>query len=178
MQRRQALRSILSLPAITAVPALSQEKPAPSAPVPPVRDDAPKLALTAADAAANSVPRFFSAREFDTLRRLADLLVPAVNGKPGAVDSGVPEFLDFLISESPPDRQALYRKGLAQFESEAQLAALHQPWTFDGPADPFARFVETLKQDVLRATLNSREWIAASAGRRGSGVGTYWYSLE
>ncbi len=189
MKRRRVLQSILSLPAITAVPGLAQEQPAPPA------DEHPKLEFSAADAAAEPVRGFFNASELAVLRHLADLLVPAANGKPGALDAGVPEFLDFLIAESPGERQTLYKEGLNRLESDAQrrfhqpfaalhsqqadelLAALHQPWTFGGPSDPLARFLQAAKQDVLRATLNSRESITASASRRG-GVGSYWYSME
>src|SRR5437762_21919 len=112
MKRRQALRSIFSLPAITALPALAQQpatdktKPAaqekaPAELKPTPVEETPKLAMTAADAVAPGAPRFFSPSQLETLRRLGDLLAPPLNGKPGANDAGVPEFLDFLIGESP-----------------------------------------------------------------------------
>ena len=207
MKRRQAIRSILSLPAITTLPALAQQatektKPAAQEKMPPeikptAIEETPKLAMTAADAVAPGSPRFFSSRQLETLRRLADLLVPAVNGKPGASAASVPEFLDFLVGESPHDRQALYKTGLDRLDSEARhryakpftgitteqagglLAPLQESWTFQGPADSFGRFLHAAKEDVLRATINSREWAAAGSPRRGSGgVGSYWYSLD
>ena len=196
MKRRQALRSILSLPAITALPALAQEK-VPAELKPAAIEENPKLAMTAADAVAPSTARFFTPQQLATLHRLADLIMPPVNGKPGASDASVPEFLDFLIGESPSDRQVLYRNGLDHLEAEAKrryskpfadisaeqandlLAPLRQTWSFQGPSDPFAKFLNDAKEDVLRATLSSREWATSGSQRRGSGgVGSYWYSLS
>ena len=207
MKRRQALRSILSLPAITALPALAQQpldktKPPAQEKMPeemkpaPVEEN-PKLTMTAADAVVPGTTGFFTAPQLATLHRLADLIVPAVNGKPAASDAGVPEFLDFLIGQSPRDRQAMYRNGLDHLQAEAKrrysklfpqisaeqaadlLAPLAQSWSFEGPSDPFARFLHEAKEDVLRAAINSREWATAGAQRRGSGgVGSYWYALS
>ena len=208
MKRRQALRSILSLPAITALPALAQQ-PAIDKTKPPAQEklpaelkpapieENPKLAMTAADAVAPGTARFFTPPQLATLHRLADLIMPPMNGKPGASDASVPEFLDFLIGESPSDRQTLYRNGLDHLEAEAKrryskpfadisaeqandlLAPLRQTWSFQGPSDPFARFLNDAKEDVLRATISSREWATSGSQRRGSGgVGSYWYSLS
>lgn len=208
MKRRQAIRSLLGLPAITALPAIAQQAPIdeskppaggklPAEMAPPPVEENPKLATSAPDAAAPAAPVFFSAKHLLCLRRLADLLVPALEGRPGAIAAGVPEFLDFLIAESPEDRQILYRSGLDRLDSESMhrfgklfpaippqdagelLAPLRQAWSFAGPPDPLARFLHAAKADILQATVNSREWAAATPGRRASaGVGSYWYSLE
>lgn len=195
MKRRAVLRSILSLPAITALPAAAQQTPSETKP----RDvDGPAhLQMTAADAVVATPPSFFTPEQFRVLARLCDLLVPAAAPKPGAKDAAVPEFLDFLIARSPADRQQLYRTGLDRLDAEARrrfdasfavihdpqaaelLASLHQPWKFEPPSDDLARFLASAKEDALRATVNSREWGAASMGRRGGrGMGFYWYSLE
>ncbi|MDQ6760486.1 MAG: gluconate 2-dehydrogenase subunit 3 family protein [Acidobacteriota bacterium] len=208
MKRRQALRSLLSLPALTGFPALAQQaptdktKPQAEEKLPPELKPAPveenpKLAMTAPDAVTPATTRFFTPSQFATLNRLADLLVPPLNGKPGASDAAVPEFLDFLIGQSPQDRQTLYRTGLDRLETEAKrryskpfagitpeqaqdlLAPLRQNWSFSGPADPLSRFLHDAKDDVLRATVSSREWAASGSQRRGAGgVGSYWYSLS
>ena len=196
MKRRQALQSILSLPAITALPALAQEK-VPAEMKPAAIEENPKLAMTAADAVTPSTTRFFTSPQLATLHRLADLIMPPVNGKPGASDASVPEFLDFLIGESSSDRQTLYRNGLDRLEAEARrryskpfpdisadqandlLAPLRQTWSFQGPSDAFARFLQDAKEDVLRATISSREWATSGSQRRGSGgMGSYWYALS
>src|SRR5437763_513542 len=164
---------------------------------PPPVEESPKLAMTTADAVTPGITRFFSSRQLETLRSLADVLVPPVNGKPGASDASVPEFLDFLLSESPHARQELYKAGLDRLDSEARrrfakpfaaitsqqasdlLAPLQENWTFAEPPDALGRFLRAAKQDVFRATVNSREWAAAGSQRRGSGgMGSYWYSMD
>ncbi len=64
-------------------------------------------------------PRFFTAPQFAALRRLSDLLMPAMRGNLGALDTAAPEFLDFLIGVSPVDRQQLYRNGLDTLNARA-----------------------------------------------------------
>ena len=103
-----------------------------------------------------------------------------------------------LISVSPVERQQLYRNGLDALNAQATrrfnksfadtdaaqaselLAPLRQAWTYNPPADPLARFLRAANQDVRTATINSREYSAASvaAGRRASGIGQYWYTIE
>ena len=124
--------------------------------------------------------------------------MPSLNGIPGALDTHAPEFLDFLIESSMPDRQQLYRTGLDTLNAQARkrfdrsfaeleaaqaevlLAPLRQPWTYEAPADPLTKFLRAAKQDVRTATINSHEWNAstASTGRRGGGAGQYWYPIE
>jgi hypothetical protein len=68
--------------------------------------DFPKLDFTVADAAAETVHHFFTASQFAALQKLGGILTP------GAIEASAPEFLDFLLSQSPSDRQQLYRAGL------------------------------------------------------------------
>ncbi len=173
MKRRQAIQTILSLPALTALPAAAQEK------APPAVNEHPRLDMTNAEAIAEPAHNFFTVEQFKTLQRLCEILVPP------SKEAGVAEFLDFLIAQSPEARQALYRHGLDRLsasppgETAALLAPLREPWTYQGPSDDFAQFLAAVKEDALRATINSRQWAAASKGRRGgSGIGTYWYALD
>lgn len=160
----------------------------------------PKLETTVADAVGDMEPRFFNPQQFAALRKLSDILLPPLSGSPGALDAQAPEFLDFLLSESPADRQKLYRDGLDALNAAARkrfnkpfaettatqavelLAPLRDAWTFDPPADPLARFLQAAKNDVRTATMNSREYVTASGaagGRRGfGGQGLYWYPLD
>jgi hypothetical protein len=145
------------------------------------------------------IPKFFTPSQFSALRKVSDLLLPAMNGSAGALDAQAPEFLDFLIGESPAERKHVYVAGLdalnrestkrysKQFadldatQADALLAPLRQPWTFEDPADPIAAFLRVAKQDVRTATVNSREYGAANAnggGRRTGGGGLYWYPLD
>lgn len=206
MKRRGFVKALAVAPAI---PAALAQQPAPNArpPVPPepasrpapVSAETPKLELAIPDDVAEMQPQFFSAPQYAALRKLSEILMPRVGDVPGAIEAGAPEFLDFLISQSANDRQALYRDGLDALnnatkkrfsktfadvnaeEAAPLLAPLRQQWTYDPPTDPLARFLWAAKQDVRTATVNSREYTIAAAsggGRRGSGVGLYWYPLD
>ena len=206
MKRRRFLKAMVAAPAapvlfVQQAPVPSppaSDTPAPATTAASVVTELPKLESTVADAAAEMLPGFFSAQQFAALRKLSDILMPSLKGQPGALETRVPEFLDFLIGSSLPDRQQLYRAGLdalngqarkrfdrsfAELETaqgEALLAPLREAWTYEPPADPLARFLRTAKQDVRTATINSHEWSASSAssGRRGGGAGQYWYPIE
>jgi len=182
-----------------------QAAPTPSSPaqtpVRPPSDELPVLTPSVPDAAAEMMRRFFTPAQFSALRRVSDLLMPSLNGAPGALEAKAPEFLDFLIGESPADRKHVYQAGLdalnqqsmKQFrkpfadtdasQADTLLAPLRKPWTFEEPADPVATFLRAAKQDVRTATVNSREYSAAASGangggRRFSGGGLYWYPLD
>ncbi|MDQ6700408.1 MAG: gluconate 2-dehydrogenase subunit 3 family protein [Acidobacteriota bacterium] len=200
MKRRAILKSLAALPAAAVLPA--QEPAVPPKPTPSVVEETPKIQASVPDAIAETVPQFFSADAYSALKRLSDLLMPAVTtvsgSTPGAIQAHAPEFLDFLIGQSPADRQALYRTGLDRLNAEARrryskafseldarqadsvLAPLHAAWTYVGPVDPLARFLQTAKEDVMTATVNSREWIGvvSKRGRRGGNVNTYWLPID
>jgi hypothetical protein len=173
--------------------------PAPLNRTPPAAAELPKLEFSTHDDAGDMQPRFFSAAQFAALRKLSGILMPAIDESPGALEARAPEFLDWLISQSPPERQQLYRAGLDGLNAQAKkrfsrsfeeldaaqaaglLAPLREPWTFDAPADPVARLLRAAKQDIRAATINSREYAATatSRGRRGAaGLGLYWLPLD
>jgi hypothetical protein len=196
MKRRRFIQTLAATPAV-ALPVTSELHAQQGAPARST-EDAPKLEIASLDVGGETVPRYFSAPQFAALRKLSDILVPPLNGLPGALEAEAPEFLDFLISKSPADRQQLYRAGLDALNAQAQrqfkkafaevdeaqaatlLAPLRQPWTYEPPADPFARFLREAKQDVRTATQNSRAYATAGStgGRRGGGMGQYWYPLD
>ncbi len=199
MKRRRLLQAIAASPA--AAPALLAQGPgsrlgqAGTAPA--------RIATVPAGEAATPAPRFFSPIQLETLRKLAATLMPPLNGNPGAIEAGVPEFLDFLAGSSPAARQKLYRAGLDHLEAEAKrlhaksfpsledgqidaiLKPMLAPWTYDPPADPRKHFLAAARADIRAATLNSREWAAAASSapsrrRRGGGgtVGLYWLPID
>src|SRR5580698_11192090 len=92
------------------------------------------------DVVAQTNAHFFTDQQMATLRRLSEILLPPLNGFPGAVDAGAPEFLDFLIGASPSDRQQMYRSGLDRLDAEARK---HAGVSFAGvstaQADPLIR---------------------------------------
>jgi hypothetical protein len=197
MKRRRFFQTLAAAPAAGAL--IGQQQPAAAPPQPLPSGELPKLETAAMDAAAEMVPHFFSAEQFATLRKLSDILQPPLKGTPGALEAKAPEFLDFLIGESPADRKELYCAGLDALNADARrayhtpfaeldtsqaaalMAPLRQPWTYDPPADPLARFLRAAKQDVRIATVNSREYNMAGAfsggGRRFGAQGLYWLPL-
>jgi len=200
MKRRRFLKAIAATP---AVPALVAQQTAPPGRGGGGRGAQEVAHIELAEAAefAEPVSKFFSAQEFAALKKLSGLLVPPVAGNIGALDCDAPEFLDFLISVSPPDRQALYRNGLVALNTQArrqfgklfaeldaaQADKILQPlltpvaWAYDPPKDPVKHFIYAAQQDIRTATRNSLEasTAGASSGRRGfSGAGLYWNPVD
>ena len=139
-----------------------------------------KIPLSAADAVAEGVPRFLSKAELATFADLARTLVPAFDGRPGAVEAEAPQFLDFILSLSPADVQQLYRAGLAQFAKTKDASPLNKPWSYDEPKDPYHRFLRAARTALYQATVNSKPWADAMAQRtRGAaGTGLYWLPVD
>lgn len=69
-------------------------------------------------------PRFFTAPEWAVVRALSDMVIPADERSGSATDAGVPEFIDFVVTDplvEPHDRERLQtqlRGGLAWLERE------------------------------------------------------------
>jgi len=206
MKRRRFFKAIAAAPAVPAVLLAQQQQPVtpPRQPGGPgsggLPTELPKLETGIADEVGESpAPKFFTAPQFAAMKKLSAILMPSINDAPGAIEAKAPEFLDFLLSQSPGDRKTLYRAGLDALNAAAQrkftkpfagltddqggtlLAPLKDKWNFDAPADPLARFLWAAKADVRNATLNSKEYASAQAsgGRRGfGGVGLYWFPLD
>jgi hypothetical protein len=199
MKRRSFLQTVVAAPLVAAPVAAAAPAPQPSAAPQRPADEAAKVEYTHTEVVAEPAPRFFNAQQFAALKKLSEIIMPPMNGAPGALEAQVPEFLDFLIGSSPTERQQLYMIGLDRLNAQAKkefnksfaevdatqanklLAPLRQPWTYDPPADPLARFLVAAKQDVRTATMNSREYSnagTASGGRRAGGVGQYLYSMD
>ncbi|MEZ5399152.1 MAG: gluconate 2-dehydrogenase subunit 3 family protein [Bryobacteraceae bacterium] len=180
MKRRRILQGALALPALQGA-ATAQTAGSSTFAV----DALPKLEVTGAEAVAAGDRRFFSEAQYKALAALCDAIAPATDASPSAVSAEVPEFLDFLVHESPAGTQKLYRDGLDRVARDgataATLAPLTQPWSYQEPADPFARFLRQAKNDILTATANSKaaaEMAREQRRRGGSGTGYYWRSLD
>lgn len=208
MKRRRFVTALAASPAAPALlaqqsstpaPRSATEPPAPFNRTPPAGIDLPKLEFAVADDVADAKLKFFTPAQFAALQKLSDILMPGSGDTPGALDAKAPQFLDFLLSESPAERQLLYRTGLDALNAAAHkrsakpfselngkdaavlLEPLRQPWTYEPPADPLAKFLRAVKHDVRTATLNSREYASAAeaGGRRGqAGLGAYWLPLD
>jgi len=218
MKRRNFVRSLIAAPAAPAAlfgeqsapPQTSPRQQPPPQPNTPARQvprqphAVPQLEVTAVDLTGHPAPGYFTAAQFATLRKLGGILVPPLKNNPGAVEAQAPEFLDFLISASPADRQKLYLVGLDSLEEQskdkfqksfcdldAQQAnsilrplLVARPWPQDLPSDPLQNFMAQVHEDLRTATMNSREWAAASEksghiftrGARTSGY--YWHPID
>jgi hypothetical protein len=192
MNRRTILKTFVAAQAAAALPAQAPPKDATRA-----VEESPKVDLTVPDANAEPVARFFTKEQFAALARLCDVLEPSSPQAPGARETRAAEFLDFLLGQSPPQRQTLYRVGLDRLNSEsahrynkpfavldaeqsaAILEPLRRPWTYADPSDPLENFLRAAKSDILQATRNSYEFIsvASQRSRGASGVGEFWYPL-
>ena len=64
-------------------------------------------------------PQFFTQHEYATVRVLSDLIIPKDERSGGAIDAGVPEFMDFIMIDQE-DRQVAMRGGLAWLDLESQ----------------------------------------------------------
>jgi gluconate 2-dehydrogenase gamma chain len=68
-------------------------------------------------AAAPYQPKCFKPREYATLRRLAEIVVPAEEGSGGALEAGAPEFIDLLASGND-ELAAIYTGGFAWLDDQ------------------------------------------------------------
>ncbi len=67
-------------------------------------------------AGAAFVPKALTPSQFRTLERLADLIVPVENGKPGALQAGVPAWIDTLLNVNE-DLKSRYVAGLGWLDT-------------------------------------------------------------
>ncbi len=91
-------------------------------------------AAAAEKAAAKGVykPKAFNAHEYQTLTRLADLIIPADEKSKGALDSGATEFIDLLAANNA-ELAAIYTGGLAWLD--AQMKKRHNAAFLDARPD-------------------------------------------
>jgi len=71
-------------------------------------------------------PRFFNAHEWETVKVMVDLIIPRDERSGSATDAGVPEFMDFIMTDPMEDdrgrerRQTSMRGGLAWIDVECR----------------------------------------------------------
>lgn len=205
MKRREFVRTLL--PIVTAPKLLfSQQSVKPpsraAAPVPwfiGLNPETPLPETAVADQIAASELRFFSVVQMKTLQRLSGLFMPSYDGKPGALDAGTPQFLDFLLESSAEEKQKLYAGGLDWLDGEAQhkykksfsdlsddeADALVRPWlrtwmTDHPPTEAHADFLNVALDEIRTATINSQPWSKTPATPQGENGETalYWQPIE
>ena len=62
-------------------------------------------------------PKFFTPHQWATVSMLADIIIPKDDRSGSATDAGVPEFMDFMMIDTPA-RQSAMRGGLAWLDRE------------------------------------------------------------
>ena len=176
--------------------------PPPPAPVPwtlGLNGKTPLPHTETVDDVAATDATFFSAVQMATLLHLSSILLPPLGDMPGALDAETPQFLDFLIGDSPAPRKALYTGGLDWLDAESrrrngvpfakttpeQASAALKPWlrtwmSDHPPIEPHADFVNIAHADIRTATMNSRAWVNAEAHSRGesNAVQMYWSPID
>ncbi|HEY3112153.1 MAG TPA: gluconate 2-dehydrogenase subunit 3 family protein [Gemmatimonadaceae bacterium] len=147
MSRREAVQLLAALPlaAFLSWPTAEQEK------VRRFVDDA----LRAAANGTQYAPRFFTASEFRTVRLLADMIIPRDERSGSASDAGVPEFIDFTMTDRPTSQKWM-RDGLAWIDAQSTSR-------FGRP------FVEA-SQSQREAILNDIAWPARAPAAMADGV--------
>lgn len=204
MKRRNVVRTLLAAAAAPRLLVSQQAKqPLPAAaPVPWFVGLNPRTPLPHTEPGAEiavSKPKFFTPPQFEALVKLSAVLMPSRNGKPGAVEAETPQFLDFLLANSAPERQKLYSAGLDWLDSEAQhkyklpfaklsddqAGAILRPWlrtwmSDHPPTEAHADFVNIAHDEIRTATINSLAWNTAPfTGAEPHGQeGLYWYPIE
>ena len=206
MRRRDFVQALVSLfvagKTIGAQQRSNDPTLLPPAPVPwtlGLNSQTPIPVTELADEIATADLRFFTPLQMRTLTRLSDVLLPPLNGKPGAVEAKTPGFLDFLIGGSPAKRQKIYTSGLDWLEEtaqakyktpfgqldDAQAGEVIRPWlrtwmNDHPPTETHADFLNIAHDDIRRATVNSKAWndVPSVGAEAQTEEGIYWLPIE
>lgn len=108
MNRRETLKIMASAPVVAGF-SWTQED------VEQARDDLTQAVRNGAEFA----PAFFTEHEFNTVSLLVDLIIPADERSGSATDAGVPEFMDFMMTDRP-NMQLPMRGGLAWLDVQCR----------------------------------------------------------
>jgi hypothetical protein len=206
MRRRDFVRTLVSFfvagKTVVAQQRLNDPTLPPPAPVPwtlGLNSQTPIPVTELADEVAAANLSLFTSLQMRTLTRLSAVLLPPLNGKPGAVEAKTPVFLDFLISGSPAERQKVYTGGLDWLEETArakyrspfaelddtQAGEIIRPWLrtwMDDhpPTEAHADFLNIAHNDIRTATVNSEAWneVPSVGAEPQTQEGIYWSPIE
>jgi gluconate 2-dehydrogenase gamma chain len=112
-------------------------------------------ALGAAAEGTPYAPKFFTPAEFRTARILADMIIPRDERSGNASDAGVPEFMDFTMSDRP-NSQKWMRDGLAWIDAQSNTR--------------FGKAFADATQSQREAILNDIAWPARANAQVADGV--------
>ena len=115
MNRREALTLIALAPFAPAVGGVA-----------PAAAQATPVGPSQADAGAAQAPRFFTAAEMVTIGVLADMIIPADERSGSATDAGVPDFIDFMMTDTRDSSLPMrIRGGIAWIDAESRRRFEH-----------------------------------------------------
>jgi gluconate 2-dehydrogenase subunit 3-like protein len=115
-------------------------------------------ALRAAAEGTPFAPKFFTAAEYRTVRILSDMIIPKDDRSGSATDAGVPEFIDFTMTDRPSSQKWM-RDGLAWLDAQSSSRF----------GKPFA----DASQSQREAILNDIAWPARAPAAMADGVGFF-----
>ena len=148
MSRREAVQMLAALPVAVFWSTAELEK---------ARKFVDK-ALTAAAQGKAYAPKFFTPAEWKTVRVLSDMVIPRDERSGGAVEAGVPEFMDFTMNDRP-NSQKWMRDGLAWMDAESNKRF----------GSPFADASVSQREAIL----NDIAWPARAPAAMSAGVGFF-----
>jgi hypothetical protein len=106
MKRRTALKVLGTIPiAASVVPALARAQRA--------------MSPTLGDGLGSFTPRFFTTHEWQTVRLLADYVIPRDEQSGSATDAKVPEYMDLILAETDNGDRSAIRWGLRWLDIES-----------------------------------------------------------
>lgn len=128
-------------------------------------------------------PKFFTREEFTIVSRIAELIIPKTN-TPGAVEAGVPEYIDYVVN-SNEEWRSLFRTGLKTLHAEGFPGMSPQEQTailtkfIDQPGDdPDIQFFRAIKSMTADGYYTSRIGLVDELGYKGNNVLASYPSCE
>ena len=100
-------------------------------------------------------PKFFTPAEFRTVGILADMIIPRDERSGSATDAGVPEFMDFIMTDRPGNQKWM-RSGLTWLDAQSTTRF----------AKPFADVSVAQREQIL----NDIAWPARAPATMADGV--------
>lgn len=156
--RRGALKILGAIGASCACPIAGDELFGRSADEPA----APVHQHTAGQQAALPIkPMFFNPADFETVSRIADLIIPSTD-TPGAVAAGAPAYIDLIVSRNMA-QQALMSDGLRWLDEEAGRLASNR----------FVKLTEQQQLSILQPLCD-----AADAGKTEGRLTQFFVALK
>jgi hypothetical protein len=124
-------------------------------------------------------PSYFSESDYATISKLADLIIPRTD-TPGAIDAGVPHWLDRHVSTTP-ELQEKFKQGLAYLAEQArtvngtaftalteqQQSAILQALSTDADAAK-SGFFQTIKDLTIDGYYSSEAALVQELGYKGN----------